>query len=42
MQSAGCYHAPNDSVRALAYGGRVKQRWVQLADIQQEAWLENP
>ena len=42
MQSAGCYHAPNDSARALAYGGRVKQRWVQLPDIQQEAWRENP
>jgi soluble lytic murein transglycosylase-like protein len=42
MQSAGCYHAPNDSAKAQAYGGRVKQQWMQLTDRQQEVWIEYP
>jgi hypothetical protein len=42
MQSAGCYHAPNDFTKAQAYASRVKQHWTQFADIQQETRFEHP
>jgi Transglycosylase SLT domain len=38
--SVGCYHAPNDSVRAQAYTRRVKQHWVNIDDHEQEAWVD--
>jgi soluble lytic murein transglycosylase-like protein len=42
MQTAGCYHAPNDSRRARAYASRVQQHWRQIADIEQERRFEHP
>lgn len=42
IQSAGCYHAPNDPARADRYGQRVKAHWMQLADTSQEVHLEYP
>jgi hypothetical protein len=41
IQSAGCYHAPNDVTRAQAYAARVKRHWLRLADTQEEAWFEH-
>ena len=38
----GCYHAPNDSVRATRYARRVKVHWEQLVDPLQEAPNELP
>ncbi len=42
MQSAGCYHAPNNFASAQAYASRVNQHWEKLADIEQEASFEHP
>lgn len=42
MQTAGCYHAPNDSTRAQAYASRVQQHWAQIADIEQGDRFERP
>jgi len=42
IQSAGCYHAPNDPVRADRYGQRVKARWMRLTDTPTEVHLEYP
>jgi len=42
MQTAGCYHAPNDSTRAQAYASRVQQHWAQIADIEQGDRFEHP
>lgn len=42
MQSAGCYHAPNDPAKARAYVRRVKQHWMQLADTSQEVRFDRP
>lgn len=42
IQSAGCYHAPNDPARADRYGQRVKAHWMRLTDTSQEVRLENP
>ena len=42
IQSAGCYHAPNDPARADRYGQRVKTHWMRLTDSSQEEGLENP
>lgn len=42
IQSAGCYHAPNDPARADRYGQRVKAHWMRLTEIPQEVRLENP
>jgi hypothetical protein len=36
IERVGCYHAPNDSVRAKRYARRVKVHWEQLADSSQE------
>ncbi|MAT91222.1 MAG: lytic transglycosylase [Halioglobus sp.] len=40
IQSAGCYHAPNDPARADRYGQRVKAHWMRLTDAPQEVHLE--
>ena len=42
MQTAGCYHAPNDSTRAQAYASRVQQHWAQIDDIEQGDRFEHP
>ena len=42
IQSAGCYHAPNDPARADRYGQRVKAHWMRLTDTPQEVHLEYP
>ena len=42
LQTAGCYHAPNDSTRAQAYARRVQQHWTQIADIEQGDRFEHP
>ena len=42
IQSAGCYHAPNDSARADRYGQRVKAHWMQLTDAPTEVRLAYP
>tara|TARA_R110002110_G_scaffold12718_1_gene60830 strand:+ start:24304 stop:24888 length:585 start_codon:yes stop_codon:yes gene_type:complete len=42
MQTAGCYHAPNDRTRAQAYASRVQQYLTQHADIEPEGRFEYP
>jgi len=42
MQAAGCYHAPNNLIRAQAYASRVQQHWTQHADTEQEGRFEHP
>lgn len=42
MQTAGCYHAPNDPTRAQAYASRVQQHWTQHADKELEVRFEHP
>lgn len=36
IESAGCYHAPNDPARANRYGRRVQERWAQVLDATEE------
>ena len=42
IQSAGCYHAPNDPARADRYGQRVKVHWRRLTGTPMEVRIENP
>jgi len=42
IKSAGCYHAPNDPVRADHYSQRVKAHWMRLTDTPTEVRLEYP
>ena len=36
IESAGCYHAPNDPARANRYGRRIQERWAQVLDATEE------
>jgi hypothetical protein len=36
IESAGCYHAPNNPARANRYGRRVQERWAQVLDATEE------
>jgi len=36
IESAGCYHAPNNPARANRYGRRVQERWTQVLDAPEE------
>ena len=42
IQTSGCYHAPNDPVRAEQYGERVKAHWTRWTDTPIEVRLEYP
>lgn len=42
IQSAGCYHAPNNPARANRYGRRVQSHWMRLTDTPQEARVDYP
>ncbi|NKB65227.1 MAG: transglycosylase SLT domain-containing protein [Gammaproteobacteria bacterium] len=42
IERVGCYHAPNDSARAMRYARRVKAHWEQLADPSQEVFNDIP
>ncbi|NKB61231.1 MAG: transglycosylase SLT domain-containing protein [Gammaproteobacteria bacterium] len=41
-ERVGCYHAPNDSARAISYALRVKVHWEQLSDPSQEVVNDIP
>ena len=42
IETAGCYHAPNDPARADRYGRRVEKRWTQLIDSTREVPVDSP